>query len=95
MQYTMLRSSGLIVSRLAFGAMTFTQGNRHIAAIYKVDAKLADQVAGKAIDAGINFFDTADAYAGGESERVLGQALKPHLHAPQAHQPLIRAGQIP
>jgi hypothetical protein len=36
MQYAMLGSTGLVVSRMAFGAMTFTQGNKDIGAIYKV-----------------------------------------------------------
>jgi aryl-alcohol dehydrogenase-like predicted oxidoreductase len=76
MQYTCLGDTGLAVSRLAFGAMTFTQGNKNIGAIYKVEAKLADELVGQALDAGINFFDTADGYAGGESEALLGAALK-------------------
>ena len=76
MQYATLGNTGLLVSRLAFGAMTFTQGNRSFAAIYKVGEKLADELVGGAIDAGINFFDTADVYAGGESEVLLGRALK-------------------
>ncbi len=58
--------------------MTFTAGNRDMASIYKVGATLADELVGRALDAGINFFDTADQYAGGESETLLGQALKPH-----------------
>lgn len=76
MQYTTLGRTGLIVSRLGFGAMTFTQGNQDLGAVYKVGAQLADELVGKALDAGITFFDTADAYAGGESEILLGQALK-------------------
>jgi aryl-alcohol dehydrogenase-like predicted oxidoreductase len=76
MQYAMLGNTGLVVSRMAFGAMTFTQGNRNIAAIYKVGAALADELVGKALEAGVNFFDTADGYAGGESEQLLGKALK-------------------
>jgi aryl-alcohol dehydrogenase-like predicted oxidoreductase len=78
MQYTQLGSTGLIVSRLAFGAMTFTQGNKDIGAIYKVGAQLADELVGRALGAGITLFDTADAYAGGESETLLGQALRSH-----------------
>jgi aryl-alcohol dehydrogenase-like predicted oxidoreductase len=58
--------------------MTFTAGNKDIGSIYKVGAALADQLVGRSLDAGINFFDTADAYAGGESEALLGAALKPH-----------------
>jgi aryl-alcohol dehydrogenase-like predicted oxidoreductase len=78
MKYALLGNAGLIVSRLAFGAMTFTAGNKDIGSIYKVGAALADQLVGRSLDAGINFFDTADAYAGGESEALLGAALKPH-----------------
>lgn len=76
MVYTTLGNTGLIVSRLAFGAMTFTAGNKSIASIYKTEAAEADAMVKHALDAGINFFDTADAYAGGDSERMLGQALK-------------------
>src|ERR1700675_1733574 len=78
MKYALLGNTGLIVSRLAFGAMTFTAGNKDIGSVYKVGAALADQLVGRSLDAGINFFDTADAYAGGESEALLGAALKPH-----------------
>jgi aryl-alcohol dehydrogenase-like predicted oxidoreductase len=76
MQYATLGNTGLTVSRLAFGAMTFTQGNQDIGAIYKVGAGEADTLVAQALEAGINFFDTADAYAGGESETLLGRALK-------------------
>lgn len=77
MQYTRLGQSGLIVSRLSFGAMTFSAGNRDIPGLYNVAAEEADRLVGQALDAGINFFDTADIYAGGESEEMLGRALKP------------------
>lgn len=80
MRYTTLGQSGLVVSRLAFGAMTFTAGNKSIGAVYKVGAELADQLVGRSLDAGINFFDTADGYAGGESETLLGQALRARRH---------------
>jgi aryl-alcohol dehydrogenase-like predicted oxidoreductase len=76
MQYAMLGSTGLAVSRMAFGAMTFTQGNRDIGAVFKVGEALANELVAKALDAGINFFDTADGYAGGESETLLGAALQ-------------------
>jgi aryl-alcohol dehydrogenase-like predicted oxidoreductase len=78
MQYTLLGNTGLTVSRLAFGAMTFTAGNKDLGAIYKVGAELAGELVGRALEAGINFFDTADGYAGGESEAMLGAALKSH-----------------
>jgi aryl-alcohol dehydrogenase-like predicted oxidoreductase len=76
MDYTTLGDSGLVVSRLAFGAMTFTAGNKDIGSVFKVGAELADQLVARSLDAGINFFDTADGYAGGESEMLLGRALK-------------------
>jgi aryl-alcohol dehydrogenase-like predicted oxidoreductase len=76
MQYTTLGSTGLPVSRLAFGAMTFTAGNQDLQTIYKVGAQAAATLVGRALEAGVNFFDTADGYAGGESETLLGQALK-------------------
>lgn len=76
MQYTRLGNTGLVVSRLAFGAMTFTAGNRDIGAVYKVGADLAERLVGQALEAGVTYFDTADAYAGGESEALLGRALK-------------------
>lgn len=78
MQYTTLGSTGLVVSRLGFGALTFTQGNQSLGAVYKVGTGLADELVGKALDAGVNFFDTADVYADGESESLLGAALKAH-----------------
>jgi aryl-alcohol dehydrogenase-like predicted oxidoreductase len=78
MHYTTLGNTGLVVSRLAFGAMTFTAGNKDIGAVFKVGAELADQLVNRSLDAGITFFDTADGYAGGESETLLGRALKPH-----------------
>ncbi len=76
MQYSTLGGSGLVVSRMAFGAMTFTAGNKDTASLSKVQAGLADQLVGRSLDAGITLFDTADAYAGGESEALLGKALK-------------------
>jgi aryl-alcohol dehydrogenase-like predicted oxidoreductase len=78
MQYTQLGSTGLIVSRLALGASTFTQGDKSLGAFYKVGPELADEMVGKAIDAGVNYFDTADVYASGQSEELLGAALRPH-----------------
>ena len=78
MRYAMLGRSGLVVSRLALGAMTFTGGNRSMPSINKVDLPLADRLVGRAIEAGINLFDTADVYDAGQSEEVLGAVLKPH-----------------
>lgn len=77
MQYTTLGNTGLVVSRFAFGAMTFTSGNQDLRTIYKVGAQAAQALVDRAFEAGINFFDTADGYANGESEVLLGQALRP------------------
>jgi aryl-alcohol dehydrogenase-like predicted oxidoreductase len=71
MRYRSLGSTGLLVSELSFGAMTFGSGN----VINKVDAVTADAMIGRCIDAGVNLFDTADVYAGGASEEMLGRAL--------------------
>lgn len=76
MQYNQLGNTGLMVSRLAVGAVTFTAGNRQLPTVNKTEKKEADAIVGKALDAGINFFDTADGYSGGESEELLGAALK-------------------
>ena len=76
MQYTQLGNSGLVVSRLAFGAMTFGQGT--LVADWKtdIDQSQASRMVDKAFDAGVNFFDTADMYTSGQSEIILGAALK-------------------
>lgn len=78
MQYTQLGSTGLIVSRLALGGSTFTRGDKSLGAFYKVGPELADEMIGKALDAGVNYFDSADVYASGQSEEIMGAALKPH-----------------
>lgn len=75
MLYSRLGTSGLIVSRLSLGTMTFTNGGG-TAAIAKTDAAAADAILGRAIDAGVNFIDTADVYADGQSEEMLGQLLR-------------------
>jgi len=74
MKYSKLGNTGLVVSRLSFGAMTF--GNDpSITAVYKVTQEDAQIMVDKALDAGINFFDTADGYSAGQSEVMLGKAL--------------------
>ncbi|MGE5502246.1 MAG: aldo/keto reductase [Ignavibacteriales bacterium] len=73
MQYALLGASGLVVSKLAFGAMTF--GGASSYGLGKVDLKGAEALIGQALDAGVNLFDTADVYNEGQSEELLGQAL--------------------
>ncbi len=76
MFYNRLGDSGLIVSRLAFGAMTFGTSEGIFKDVSKVTGQdLADQLIGKALDAGINHFNTADVYTAGQSETMLGKAL--------------------
>ena len=77
MQYARLGNTGLIVSRMAFGAMTFGS-DPAVPTIYKVDRENAKGMVQKAIAAGINFFDTADGYASGQSEAMLGELLRGH-----------------
>jgi aryl-alcohol dehydrogenase-like predicted oxidoreductase len=75
MQYARLGETGLIVSRLALGSMTFGAGAGIFASVAKVDQKGANDLVARGIDGGINFFNSADVYAGGESERILGKAI--------------------
>jgi aryl-alcohol dehydrogenase-like predicted oxidoreductase len=76
MQYTRLGNSGLIVSRLAFGAMTFGSAKgTPFEGISKVDEKLANELVARALDSGVNHFNTADVYTGGQSEQILAKAL--------------------
>jgi aryl-alcohol dehydrogenase-like predicted oxidoreductase len=76
MNYTTLGNTGLLVSKLCFGAMTFGDGRGLFKALSSVDQAGADDLIKASIDAGLNFFDTADNYTEGESEKILGQAFK-------------------
>ena len=71
MKYTSLGTTGVSVSRYCLGAMMFGQmGN--------TDHAECIRIIHKAIDAGINFIDTADVYSGGESEEIVGKAIAGH-----------------
>jgi aryl-alcohol dehydrogenase-like predicted oxidoreductase len=76
MQYRQLGRSGLVVSRLSFGAMTFGDHDFH-GFRSVVGQELADRMVARALDAGVNVFDTANMYAAGQSEEILGRALGP------------------
>src|SRR5215510_13777516 len=76
MQYKTLGNTGLLVSRLCFGTMTFGGGEGLFKMIGAVDQKGADQLIKVAFEDGVNFFDTADVYSDGESEKTLGQSFK-------------------
>jgi aryl-alcohol dehydrogenase-like predicted oxidoreductase len=76
MEYATLGNTGLLVSKLCFGTMTFGDGRGLFKAISSVGQVGADELVKTSIDGGINFFDTADNYTEGESEKILGQSLK-------------------
>jgi aryl-alcohol dehydrogenase-like predicted oxidoreductase len=76
MEYKTLGNTGLLVSHLCLGTMTFHGGEGFWKAIGNVDQAGADALIKASLDAGINFFDTADVYSEGESEKALGQSLK-------------------
>jgi aryl-alcohol dehydrogenase-like predicted oxidoreductase len=80
MQYQQLGSTGLFVSRLTLGMMTFGGGGTIFGALGGLAQQEADQMVGRALDAGINFIDTADVYAAGESEIITGKALGSRRH---------------
>jgi voltage-dependent potassium channel beta subunit len=68
MEYRRLGKSGLQLSILSFGSWVSFQK--------QIDDKIADELMGIAYDNGINFFDNSEAYAGGESEKMMGRVLK-------------------
>jgi aryl-alcohol dehydrogenase-like predicted oxidoreductase len=75
MEYRRLGASGLTVPALSFGTGTFG-GVGRLAGWGKTDATEARRLLDICFDAGVSMFDTADVYSQGESERVLGEALK-------------------
>ncbi len=76
MRIQKLGRTGLFVSELCLGTMTFGGGEGMWRQIGALDQGEAERLVGRAIDAGINFIDTADVYAGGLSEEITGQALR-------------------
>ena len=75
MEYRSLGRSGLKVPVLCFGAATFGGGNEFFRAWGATDVEEAKRLTGICMDAGVNFFDTADIYSEGLSEEILGKAL--------------------
>jgi aryl-alcohol dehydrogenase-like predicted oxidoreductase len=76
MRFKQLGPSGLFVSELCLGTMTFGGSEGMWSQIGQLQQDEADQLVKTALDAGVNFIDTANIYAGGASERILGQALR-------------------
>ena len=69
MRYVDLKSTKMKVSRLALGCMRI--GNKTVDEV--------EELVKTALDCGINFFDHADIYGGGKSEKVFGEVLKRHM----------------
>ncbi|MEO8177345.1 MAG: aldo/keto reductase [Deltaproteobacteria bacterium] len=74
MRYKALGKTGLFVSELCLGTMTFG-GKGFWEVVGRLGAKEVESLIGTALDAGVNFIDTADVYSEGESEKLLGGAL--------------------
>ena len=75
MQYLPLGNTGLYVSRICLGTMTFGDDDNAFAdTIGATGQELATRMVDTAIEAGVNFFDTANMYALGKSEEMLGKA---------------------
>ena len=75
MEYRQLGGSGLKVPVLCFGTGTFGGGNEFFKAWGSTDVPEAKKLIDICMDAGVNFFDTADIYSNGLSEEVLGKAI--------------------
>ncbi len=76
MRHRPLGRTGLFVSEMCLGTMTFGGGAGLWAQIGSVQQAEAEQLVGQALDAGINFIDTADVYSAGLAEQITGRALK-------------------
>jgi aryl-alcohol dehydrogenase-like predicted oxidoreductase len=75
MKYQTLGPTGLLVSEICLGTMTFAAGEGMWKSISGVEQNLADQLVKRSFDAGVNFVDTADVYTNGESEKTLAKAI--------------------
>jgi aryl-alcohol dehydrogenase-like predicted oxidoreductase len=80
MEFRQLGNSGLQVPILCFGAGTFGGGNEFFRAWGETDVKEATRQIDLCMEAGVNFFDTADVYSQGLSEEILGEAIR---HVPR------------
>ena len=76
MKYKVLGKTGLFVSEMCLGTMTFGQSAGRYAAASGVTQKMADDIIRLGFDAGINFIDTANVYAGGQSEEIVGKSIR-------------------
>lgn len=78
MRYNQLGNTGLFVSEICLGTMTFGAADDKSpwGSIADVDQKAGDAIVERSLAAGVNFIDTADVYSFGDSEKLLGQSLK-------------------
>jgi aryl-alcohol dehydrogenase-like predicted oxidoreductase len=76
MEYRQLGASGLKVPVLSFGTGTFGGGTEFFKAWGSSDVAEATRLVDICLDAGVNMFDTADIYSQGQSEEILGAAIK-------------------
>jgi aryl-alcohol dehydrogenase-like predicted oxidoreductase len=76
MRLNQLGNTGLFVSELCLGTMTFGGGEGMWRAIGALNQSESDALVARAIESGINFLDTADVYAEGLAEQITGQALR-------------------
>lgn len=81
MRYQKLGNTGLFVSELCLGTMTFGGEGGMWGKIGQLQQSEAEQLVGRALDAGINFIDTADVYSEGRSERSPAGAEEPESSA--------------
>ena len=75
MKHNRLGKTGLLVSELSLGTMTFGYSER-FKMMGGLDQAAANSLVARAFEAGVNLFDTADVYSDGESERITGEALR-------------------
>jgi 1-deoxyxylulose-5-phosphate synthase len=73
MEFTRLGSTGLQVSRICLGTMSFGNSEE-----WMVEIDKARPIVKRALDLGVNFFDTANVYSNGRSEEIVGELLKDH-----------------
>jgi aryl-alcohol dehydrogenase-like predicted oxidoreductase len=76
MRYRPLGRTGQFVSEICLGTMTFHGGSSFWQAIGKLDQSSSNALVSRALEAGLNFIDTANVYSEGQSEVQLGQALR-------------------
>jgi aryl-alcohol dehydrogenase-like predicted oxidoreductase len=75
MKFRPLADTGVFVSELCLGAMTFGGRGQMWEVIGGLDQAAVDAIVHRALDGGINFIDTADVYSAGESETMVGKAI--------------------